>query len=123
MNEISKLIELLNQFYGMPVIAVVFFSAIVFGYLWKCVAWLPNRLIPAAVVLGSGICLVLLSTRTSGESFRIWLVKNFLLGIIVGLLAWLVHNKALKRLEERFGLFEDNEKKPQEEKETVIKSP
>lgn len=95
----KELLDSLNLLYGAPAVVVVFVSAIAFGWLWKSVPFTNNRWIPHLVVLGSGIWLPLLTTRPPDQPFRIWLTRHFLIGVIVGLAAWLFHAKLLKKYE------------------------
>lgn len=122
---IDTVLAWLNALYGMPAIAVVFFSAIAFGYVWKVTPFISNRFIPAVVVLGSGVWLCLLATRQPDVPVRVWLVRHFLLGIFVGLIAWIFHNRILKKIETQIPflgkLLDDgtdtNKSKPQESEE------
>ena len=97
----------LNQLYGLPAIALVFLSCIVLGYVLKLVKGFPNDGIPLAVILWGAILLPLLTEYKPG-GLRIWLLKNILVGVIAGFIAWLFHNKILAKIEDKLGLFQSD---------------
>ena len=98
---IDKAIGVLNQLYGLPAFALVFCSCIVVGYILRFVKRFPNDGIPVAVVLWGGIIMTLVAdTRATSMPARVWVVRNILVGMIFGLVAWLTHKVALSRLED-----------------------
>lgn len=108
-DTIDKVIAGLNSLYGLPAVALVLGSCIVLGYILKFIRQFPNDGIPVAVVLWGGIAMSLVAdARASSMPLRVWVVRNILVGMIIGLVAWIVHKTALSKLEDwigmRFGL-------------------
>lgn len=102
MNDyIDKIVSALNTLYGLPAVALVFGSCIALGYVLRFVRRFPNDGIPVAVILWGGIAMsVIADSRASSMPLRVWIVRNLLVGMIIGLGAWLVHKIALSRLED-----------------------
>lgn len=97
---IDKTIGLLNQLYGLPAVALVLGSCIVLGYVLRFIKAFPNDGIPVAVILWGGIVMSLVAdSRASSMPIRVWVVRNILVGMIIGLGAWLVHKALLSRVE------------------------
>ena len=90
----------LSKLYGLPGGMLVLISCIAFGYLLKFVPkqWFPNQGIPLAVILwGCTFNMLIADPRADSLPIRIWVVKNLLIGLIIGVAAWMVHNKIIKR--------------------------
>ncbi len=100
-----------EQLVGAPVGVLIFLGVIVCGYVLRVLACFPNRFIPAAVILLSAIFFMLLAPR--GElALRIWLGRNFLIGITIGFVAWKTHRNGLSKIEDKIpflkGWLEDD---------------
>ena len=90
----------LSKLYGLPGGMLVLLSCIAFGYLLKFVPkkWFPNAGISVAVILwGCAFNMLIADPRADALPIRIWVVKNLLIGLIIGVVAWMVHNKVIKR--------------------------
>lgn len=99
----EKLVELNDKLMGAPAGVLVFFMCISIGYVWKMVAILPNRFIPALVMFNGAVLFLLLSWKTSvGVASG---TRNFVIGFIIGFVSWLAHKLVLKRIEQKLGLF------------------
>lgn len=98
LNQVS---EALATLYGLPSIVLVFILCLGLGYFLKTQRWCPNDKIPLIVIaFGVGFLPLISDWRSSPLPLRIWLVRNVVVGFIVGLAAWLTHNKILKRFED-----------------------
>lgn len=97
---VHGLTDFLSQLYGLPGYVLVCLSCIALGYLLKLCRSFPNTGIPLSCVLwGMLFNLLIAPSPAAGSSRRIWAVTHLLVGMIVGLVAWLIHNKVLKRYE------------------------
>lgn len=104
---VQKLIEWNDQLMGAPVGVLIFIACIVLGYVLKIMEFFPNKRIPAAVVVFAVVLFMCAAPERKELAMRIWLVKNFCIGMAIGLLAWLAHAQVLKRIEEKMGWFDD----------------
>ena len=92
------IIKLNDQLYGAPIGVLIGFFAIVLGYLLKTIPNFDNRYIPIVVVLSSTIGFMLISPECPPEiKHRIWQVRNFIIGFIIGFAAWTFHAQILRR--------------------------
>lgn len=99
-ESLDKVIAWLNQLYGLPAATLVFASCIVLGYALRFVKRFPNDGIPVAVILWGGIVMSLVAdARASSMSLRIWVVRNVLVGMVIGMVSWLAHKILLSRVE------------------------
>ena len=97
---INELVEALNALYGLPGIALVALFCLLVGYALKLCKRFPNEGIPLVLVILGGALLPLISDfRGSPLPLRIWLVRNVLVGMLIGLCTWLAHKLIIKRIE------------------------
>lgn len=98
----SKLIEWNNELMGAPAGVLVVLLSICLGYLLRGIRVFENRFIPLVVVIASTILFMLLSpTREAGTPLRIWLTRNFIIGFILGFVAWGLHKLILQHIEDK----------------------
>ena len=99
---LTQATELLSKLYGLPGGLLVLLSCLVVGYFLRIWKAFPNSAIPVVVVLWGPVFNMLIADPLADKlTIRIWLVKNFLVGVVIGGLAWLVHNKLLSRIEDK----------------------
>lgn len=111
---LDKIAEWNAALMNLPLAALVVFACIAIGYVLKLWPGFENRWIPPTVVC-TGIFLFTMTAERTADPVRVWLFKNIIFGVITGALAWLIHNKVLKKLEAKFGWFgagADVEEKP-----------
>ena len=108
----DKLTNVLDSAYGAPGVVIVLAWCIGIGYFLKMTSWVDNRRIPFWVVSWGMFWNVLLrplpvipSTNTTFET--IWFVAQHIgrlvaIGFMIGLVATLLYDKALKGLEARW---------------------
>jgi hypothetical protein len=93
------------QNYGNATLTAILCLAI--GYVWRGMKfkWFPNEAIPAILVLFVGpITFSVLSSATAPEKHLVnWYFRAALVGAAVGFAVTLVHNYAIKGLEEWLG--------------------
>jgi len=101
MNEtLDGISAMLGKLYGLPGYMLVCVACFIAGYLLKKSAWFQNQGIPWVVVLLGGVLNPMIADPTSDTTpFRIWLIKNAVIGLACGLLTWLGHNQIVKRFE------------------------
>jgi hypothetical protein len=101
MESIDKAIAILNQLYGLPAAALVFCSCIVVGYILRFIKSFPNNGIPVVAILWGGLVMSLIAdSRATTMPLRVWIVRNILVGMVIGMLAWIVHKAVLSKLED-----------------------
>lgn len=99
---INELVEFLNHLYGLPGIALVALMCLLGGYFLKSQHWFPNQGIPTAlVILGAALLPLISDFRDSPLPLRVWLVRNLVVGALVGLGTWAFHRLILKRIEDK----------------------
>lgn len=94
----ESLIKINDQLAGAPSGVLLVFFAIALGYLLKAIAAFPNKYIPLVVVAFCTIgFMVIAPARPTDMALRIYLGRNFLIGFIIGFVAWTFHAQILKR--------------------------
>lgn len=90
---------LVKSLHSAPTYAV-FCSCVVVGYVLRCIKSFPNDAIPAVVVCWGALANSVMSTE-HGPSLSLNQEKFLaaMIGMVIGLLAWLLHKKLLKKLE------------------------
>lgn len=91
----------LLRIHSWPNVALVFGFVIVVGYCLRFWRWFPNDAIATVVILSGAIGMMLLAERAPEEiPARAWHMKNFIVGCIIGFVAWGAHAIIMKRFEE-----------------------
>lgn len=111
MDSLETIIAYLNRLYGLPAVVLVAISCIVWGYALKFIKRFPNESIPLAVLGWGAFWLPLLSEYTPGQ-MRLQIIRNIFIGLISAFLAWMLHDKVLKKIEDKLGLFADDSQPP-----------
>lgn len=94
----ETLIKINDQLAGAPSGVLLVLFAIALGYLLKIVSAFPNKFIPLVVVVFCTIgFMVVAPARPAELELRIYLGRNFLIGFIIGFVAWTFHAQILKR--------------------------
>src|SRR5262249_39399457 len=100
MDWLNQLLSALDKIQGLPAAALVCFGCIVFGYILRFIKPFPNQGIPVAVILTGAVGMLLLADpRASSMPARIWTMRNLLVGLIIGFVAWMLHKFVLTRVE------------------------
>ena len=103
---VDSTLGVLDTLYGLPGNALVALTCIVLGYVLRLVRKFPNEGIPLACILWGMVCNPLVADPASaGQSIRIWIVRNILVGAIVGAVSWLSHKLILSKLESRIPIL------------------
>jgi len=98
---LNQLLQWLDKIQGLSAVALVFLSCIVVGYALRFIKRFPNDGIPVVVILwGALAMLIIADPRASTMPARIWTTRNLLVGLIIGLAAWMAHNFILAKLED-----------------------
>lgn len=103
---LEELSKFLSSLYGAPAAILVVLSCLVVGYGLKFIKRFPNDAIPLTVILWAAVFYPIIADDKNDLSLRVWLVRNVLFGLVCGFIAWLMHNKLLSKLEDRFLLFQ-----------------
>lgn len=98
---IENIIGSLNQLEGISAVSLVFLSCIAVGYVVRSIKRIDNSSIPAIVTLWGVVFMGLVAnSRATDMSLRVWLVRNVLVGAVVGVASVLMHKLVLKRVED-----------------------
>lgn len=90
----------------LPASALIVVVLIVIGYVLKVIKWIPNRLIPLALMLAGAVIYALIGEPGKVDpSFRHPTFVLALHGVVLAFIAWLIHNKGLKRLENKIPIL------------------
>lgn len=109
MNETQSWIEYLltlnDKLLGLPGLPLVILFGICIGYAIKGFPKISNSLIPLIVMVSCSLaylllCLGQIPVGLRGVEVVSMVFRYFVLGLIGGAVAWLLHNKLLKRFEE-----------------------
>lgn len=101
MDYLNDLLQWLDKIQGLSAGALVLFSAIVVGYALRFIKAFPNQGIPVVVILWSAVAMLIIADpRATTMPARVWTMRNLLAGLILGLVAWLLHNIVLSRFED-----------------------
>lgn len=102
MNEIERVSEWLSKLYGLPGYACVLVFCVILGYILKSSKRFPNDGIPLVLFLAGMIFNSLIADPLADSlSLRVWLVKNAVIGGIIGGMAWVAHYQWIKRFKSR----------------------
>jgi hypothetical protein len=99
-STVDSIVSTLAKLNGLPGYALVTLACLVFGYLLKALPRFPNGGIPLAVVM-AGAVLNGLIAEVDAVPFRIWIVKNAIVGGVCGFIAFLSHHLVISRIEDR----------------------
>lgn len=110
--------QLLGKLNGLPGYMLVLLSCFAVGFIIK--RWakrIPNESIPTVVALwGAVFNSVIADPCADTVPFRIWLVKNALVGFIIGVIAFSSHRYVwkplLRKLAKRFAIELDDDSNP-----------
>jgi hypothetical protein len=101
MNQLEDLLSALDKIQGLPAVALVCFTCIAVGYALRFIKAFPNNGIPVVVILWGALAMLFLADpRATTMSPRVWTSRNIAVGLIIGLISWLIHKLALSRLED-----------------------
>jgi hypothetical protein len=110
LDTITRWVESINN---APSAVLTLLLCIAAGYLWKSIKVLPNKFIPAVVMVVGGAALMALQWKTTEH------LRAFVVGFFIGFVAWLIHNQVIKRIAKRFGLDSGDDEDDDLSKPTV----
>ena len=94
--------DLFSQLTALGPEMLVALIVIVLGYVLRWIPQFPNRLIPiACIVLGAVLYPLLAPLPKPDAGLRHPMTRLALIGVLIGFLAWVGHNKFLKPLEDK----------------------
>lgn len=103
-ESLDKVLGWLDKLQGMSAVALIFLSCIGLGYILRYVKQFPNGGIPLAVVLwGTAAMMIAADARANNMPARVWVVRNAMIGITIGVSAILFHKYILRFAEEWLG--------------------
>ena len=99
---LDQALALLNSVYGLPGHILVGLTCIILGYSLRFFRKFPNEGIPLVCMLWGMVFNPLIADeRAAGTSLRLWMVRNILVGFVIGAGAWAVHRYVIKKFEEK----------------------
>lgn len=94
--------DTLGKLYGLPGAVLCLIASIGLGWVLKGFKRFPNDAIPAVVVLSACVLnMVLADPRSDTLPLRLWVAKNFTVGLIIGVVAWQLHHRWLRKIEDK----------------------
>lgn len=91
-----------NQLLALGPEALLGLVCIAICYGLKVWRWFPKRLLPlACLCLGAVFYPLITSPGQAPPDIRYPIIREVMLGGLIGFIAWIVHNKLLKKIEER----------------------
>jgi len=108
----NELIELNAKLLDLPAGVLVALFSITIGYVLKSAQFFPNNRIPVVVVVIASIMFPILqfcAYAAKGDyDLWLWVPKNFVVGAIIGFIAWAFHAQILKRFVDPHFFKDDN---------------
>ena len=109
---LGKLAELNDYLIGAPVGILLFFFAIGIALMMRKWSVFPNRAIMPSIVVSTTILFCAGAPRGELE-IRLWVVRNILIGAIIGVAAIFAHLWVAKKLPSVFDSEPEPPKKPE----------
>ncbi len=101
METAENILSQLDKIQGWSVAALVLGCCIAVGYMLRVIKSFPNEAIPVVVILTGALSMLLLADpRPTAMSARIWTTRNFIVGLILGLTAWMGHKIIVSKIED-----------------------
>lgn len=98
---IDNTVAMLNKLEGLPAVALVFFFCLALGYVIRSIKSVDNSAIPLIVTFGGSLLMGLIAnSRPTDTPLRVWVVRNILVGGIIGVASVLAHKFFLKKIED-----------------------
>jgi hypothetical protein len=109
--------DLFSQLTALGPEMLVALIVIVLGYVLRFIPAVPNRVIPLACIVLGGVLYPLLGPVPKPDAaIRHPMIRLALIGILIGFLAWIGHNKFLKPIEDKIpflkGMLEEDPPAP-----------
>lgn len=98
---LDSAVDWLHQIDGAPAGLLCIFVCIALGYVLRLIQSFPNNAIPVVAILAGGAFYPLIADANNDIPLRVWIVRNLGIGLVYGLIAWLLHNQVLSRLEDK----------------------
>lgn len=96
---IGTLNAMLSKLWGLPYLTTVAILCFVVGLFLRHHKTFPNAAVPLVVIVcGAVFAPLLADPRADTLPLRIWVAKNVVVGIIIGIVTWVSHRYALKPL-------------------------
>lgn len=94
---LASLNSLLAKLWGLPYLSMVFILCFFVGLFLRYNKRFPNDAVPFIVIICGGVFAPLLADpRADTLPLRIWVAKNIVLGVVIGIVTWITHRYALK---------------------------
>lgn len=94
----NTILDLNEKLWGAPSGVLVILFAVMLGYLLKTLPFVNNRYIPLAVVcFCTALFMFVAPARTPDMAIRIYIGRNFIIGALLGFIAWTFHAQILRR--------------------------
>lgn len=96
----------MDRLSGAPGWVLVGIACLIVGLTLKRIRSFPNSAIPCVVLLVGMLGNSLLAAEEpKGITHRAWLVRQIIIGLVIGFSAWGFHRIVLKKLAERFPIL------------------
>lgn len=99
-TQLDSITAMLGKLYGLPSGMLVLLTCLIVGYILKKFESFPNDGIPVCVILWGGLFFPVMCEFDGKTPLRIWILRNVFIGLVIGFLAWLFHNKFLSKVED-----------------------
>lgn len=99
-SELDHITDLLGPLYNLPSGTLVALTCLIFGYVLRYFRSFPNNAIPLAVILWGAVWFPVLCSFDGKTPIRVWIIRNVFIGLVIGFISWMLHNKFLSKVED-----------------------
>ena len=99
-DTLNEMLLWMDKLQGLSAAALISLTCIVVSHILKAIKKFPNEAIPVVVPLWGALTMLLIADpRPTNMPARVWTMRNFSIGLVIGLVSWLFDVIVLTRIE------------------------